>query len=155
MGASCYFIGHREAREDLISALAVAVERHIIDYGVTDFYVGHYGGFDNLAARVVKESKERHPEIRLVLVLPYHPAIRPIKTPKSFDGTYYPWEDENIPKRLAIIKTNQRMVDTCDYLIAYAYHFHGGTGQIVEYARKQEEKGLIRVTNLSQKPSAL
>ena len=114
-------------------------------------YVGHYGGFDGLAAQAVKEARERHPEIRLTLVLPYHPAIRPINTPKGFDGTFYPWEEERIPKRLAIIKTNQRMVDTCDYLITYAYHFLGGTGQTVEYARKREKRGLIHVENLAEK----
>lgn len=75
-----------------------------------------------------------------MLVLPYHPAIRPIKPPQGFDGTYYPWADDQVPKRLAIIKTNQRMIDTCDYLIAYAHHHLGGTGQIVEYARKREIK---------------
>ena len=155
MGASCFFIGHRETGGDVVPALTEAVERHITDYSVTDFYVGHYGGFDGLAAQAVKEARERHPEIRLTLVLPYHPAIRPISTPKGFDGTFYPWEDEKIPKRLAIIKTNQRMVDTCDYLITYAYHFLSGTGQIVEYARKREEKGRIKVTNLSQNPSSL
>ena len=119
---SCFFIGHREAGGDVFPALSEAVEHHITEHGVTDFYVGHYGGFDGLAAQAVKEARERHPEIRLTLVLPYHPAIRPINTPKGFDGTFYPWEEERIPKRLAIIKTNQRMVDTCDYLITYAYH---------------------------------
>ena len=155
MGTSCYFIGHRDAGEELLSGLAVAVERHIMEYDVTDFYVGHYGGFDNLAARVVKESKKRHPEIRLMLVLPYHPAIRAISAPEGFDGTFYPWEGETIPRKLAIIQTNRRMVDMCDYLIAYAHHFLGGTGQVVERARKREVKGFIRVTNLSKKATAL
>lgn len=135
----------------MFPALSEAVEHHITEHGVTDFYVGHYGGFDGLAAQAVKEARERHPEIRLTLVLPYHPVIRPINTPKGFDGTFYPWEEERIPKRLAIIKTNQRMVDTCDYLITYAYHFLGGTGQTVEYARKREKRGLILVENLSEK----
>lgn len=148
---SCFFIGHREAGGDVFPALSEAVEHHITEYGVTDFYVGHYGGFDELAAQAVKEARERHPGIRLTLVLPYHPAIRPINTPKGFDGTFYPWEEERIPKRLAIIKTNQRMVDTCDYLITYAYHFLGGTGQTVEYARKREKRGLIHVENLAEK----
>ena len=151
MGRSCYFIGHREAGKDVFPLLVEAVEKHITEYGVTDFYVGHYGGFDRLAAQAVEEAKERHPVIRLTLVLPYHPAIRPISPPKGFDGTFYPWEDEKIPKRLAIIKTNQRMVDTCDYLITYAYHFLGGTGQIVEYAKKREKRGLIHIENLAEK----
>lgn len=148
---TCFLIGHRDVDIEVYSLLMAEVERHITEYGVTNFYVGHYGGFDRLAAQAVKDAKERHPEIRLTLVLPYHPAIRPINTPKGFDGTFYPWEDEKIPKRLAIIKTNQRMVDTCDYLITYAYHFLGGTGQIVEYARKGEKKGLIHIENLAEK----
>lgn len=152
---SCFFIGHRDAGKDMFPLLVEAVEQHIAEHGVTDFYVGHYGNFDRLAAQAVVDAKEQHPDIRLTLVLPYHPAIRPIKMPKGFNGTYYPWEDENIPKRLAIIKTNQRVVNTCAYLITYAYHFLGGTGQIVEYARKREAKGLITVTNLAQNPSAL
>lgn len=151
MGTSCYFIGHREAGKDVFPLLVEAVEKHITEHGVTDFYVGHYGGFDRLAAQAVEEAKERHPVIRLTLVLPYHPAIRPINVPKGFDGSFYPWEDEKFPKRLAIIKTNQRMVDTCDYLITYAYHFLGGTGQIVEYARKREKRGQIHVENLAEK----
>ena len=151
MGASCFFIGHREAGRDVYPLLVEAVENHIAKCGVTDFYVGHYGGFDRLAAQAVEDAKERHPEIQLTLVLPYHPAIRPINVPKGFDGSFYPWEDEKIPKRLAIIKTNQRMVDTCDYLITYAYHFLGGTGQIVEYARKREKRGQIHVENLAEK----
>ena len=119
MAKSCFFIGHRDANVNIYPSLLSEVERHVTEYGVTDFFVGHYGSFDRMAAQAVKEVKAHYSEVRLMLVLPYHPAIRPIETPKGFDGTYYPWEDERIPKRLAIIKTNQRMVDTCDYLIAY------------------------------------
>ena len=43
------------------------------------------------------------------------------------------------------------MVNDCDYLIAYAWHYLGGSGQIVEYARKREERGLIHVENLAEK----
>ena len=57
----------------------------------------------------------------------------------------------SIPKRIAIVKTNQRMVSDCDYLIAYAWHHMGGSGQIVEYARKREKRGLIHVENLAEK----
>lgn len=152
---SCFFIGHHNTDQSILPALVETVERHISEYGVTDFFVGHYGSFDSMAAHAVQIAKERHPEIRLTLVLPYHPAIRPIDKPEGFDSTYYPWEDENIPKRLAIVKTNRRMVDTCNYLIANAWHHLGGSGNVVDYARKREEKGLIRVTNLAQQTNAL
>lgn len=45
---SCFFIGHREASEEIFPELAEAVERHIVDYGVTEFIVGNYGGFDRI-----------------------------------------------------------------------------------------------------------
>ena len=131
--------------------LSETVERHITEYGVSTFFVGHYGSFDRMAAQAVKEAKKLHPEVRLLLVLPYHPAIQPIEKPEGFDSTYYPWVDEHIPKRVAIVKTNQRMVDDCEYLITYAFHFLGGSGQIVEYARKQEKRGVIHVENLAEK----
>ena len=45
---SCFVIGHREASEEIFPELAEAVERHIVDYGVTEFIVGNYGGFDRI-----------------------------------------------------------------------------------------------------------
>ena len=83
---SCFFIGHREASEEIYPALYAAVEQHILEYGVTEFIVGHYGGFDRLAASAVKEAKRFYPEVKLILLLPYHPAERPISTPDGFDG---------------------------------------------------------------------
>lgn len=148
---SCFFIGHHDAKDEVYCALRTEVERHITEYGVTSFFVGHYGNFDRMAAAAVKEAKAYHPEVQLLLVLPYHPAIHPIEKPDGYDSTYYPWKDERIPKRLAIVKTNQRMVSDCDYLIAYAWHHLGGSGQIVEYARKREKLGLIHIENLAEK----
>ena len=42
-GKSCFFIGHREASEEIFPALYAAVEQHIVEYGVTEFIVGYYG----------------------------------------------------------------------------------------------------------------
>ena len=83
MKKSCFFIGHSNTGAEVLPLLAEAVERHITEYGVTSFYVGHYGSFDDMAAHTVKEAKKRHPEVRLMLVLPYHPAIRPIEKPTA------------------------------------------------------------------------
>lgn len=66
-GKSCFFIGHREASKEIYSVLYAAVEQHIVEYGVTEFIVGHYGGFDRLAASAVKEAKRFYPEVRLSL----------------------------------------------------------------------------------------
>ena len=73
---SCFFIGHREATEEIYPTLYVAVKQHIVEYGVTEFIVGHYGGFDRLAALAVKEAKISHPDVKLTLLLPYQMCIR-------------------------------------------------------------------------------
>ena len=62
---SCFFIGHREASSEVLPALTEAVEQHIVEYGVTEFIVGNYGGFDYMAAKAVIAAKERHPGITL------------------------------------------------------------------------------------------
>lgn len=134
---SCFFIGHREASSEILPALAEAVEKHITQYGVTEFIVGNYGGFDHMAAKAVIEAKERHPEITLSMLLPYHPAERPIAPPKGFDNTFYPPDMEKVPRKLAIVRANRYMVDHVDYLIAYAWHLASNARNLVEYAQKK------------------
>ena len=148
IGKSCFFIGHREASEEIYPALYAAVEQHIWEYGVTEFIVGHYGGFDRLAASTVKEAKRFYPEVKLTLLLPYHPAERPIPKPDGFDSTYYPLGMENVPRKLAIVRANRYMVDHTDFLIAYAWHPASNARDLLEYARKREGNGLIHVTAL-------
>ena len=94
---SCFFIGHRETPEEIYPVLCATVEEHIVRYGVTEFIVGHYGCFDGFAAKAVKTAKQAHPEVGLTLLLPYHPAERPIPVPDGFDSTYYPPGMENVP----------------------------------------------------------
>ena len=80
-GKSCFFIGHREAPDNVLPILQEAVNKHIEEYGVTEFIVGHYGNFDHLAAKAVIAAKRLHPGITLSLLIPYHPAERAIKKP--------------------------------------------------------------------------
>ena len=134
---SCFFIGHREASSEVLPALAEAVEMHITENGVTEFIVGNYGGFDHMAAKAVIAAKERHPEITLSLLIPYHPAERPIEPPQGFDNTFYPPGMEKIPRRLAIVRANRYMVDHVDYLIAYAWHPASNARDLVKYAERR------------------
>ena len=145
---SCFFIGHREASSDILPALAEAIEKHIMKYGVTEFVVGNYGGFDRIAAKAVIEAKERHPSITLSMLIPYHPAERSIEPPPGFDNTFYPPGMEKVPRRLAIVRANRYMVDHVDYLIAYAWHPASNARELVEYAKKRELRNLISVTVL-------
>lgn len=143
---NCFFIGHREAGEEISKQLAETVERHIREYGVNNFTVGNYGGFDRLSASAVIAAKEIHPDIRLFLLLPYHPSERHVEVPSDFDGTFYPPGMESVPKRLAIVRANRYMIDHSDYLIAYAWHPASNARNLVEYARKREKHEEIHIT---------
>jgi len=139
---SCFFIGHREASSEVLPALAEAIEQHIVEYGVTEFIVGNYGGFDQMVAKTVIAAKERYPEITLSLLIPYHPAERPIKPPPGFDNTFYPPGMEKVPHRLAIVRANRFVVDHVDYLIAYVWHPASNARDLMEYAQK---KGILTI----------
>ena len=147
---TCFFIGHREAPDSLLPELSAEIERHITEYGVTDFVVGRYGRFDTLAAQCVKAAKKRHPEVTLTLLLPYHPYDRPTPTPSGFDATFYPPGMETVPKRLAIVQANRYMVDHSQFLIAYAWHPASNARNLVEYAMKRANRGLMKVTVLAK-----
>ena len=143
---SCFFIGHREASEGIYPALYAAVEQHILEYGVTEFIVGHYGGFDRLAASAVKEAKHFHPEVKLTLLLPYHPAERPIPTPDGFNSTFYPPGMESVPRKVAIVRANRYVVDHVDYLIAYTWHPASNAWELAEYAKRRAKKDALVIT---------
>ena len=142
---SCFFIGHREASSEIFPALIDAVEQHIVEYGVTEFIVGNYGGFDHMAAKAVIAAKNQHPEITLSMLIPYHPAERPMALPHGFDNTFYPSGMEKVPRKLAIVRANRYMVDHVDYLIAYAWHPASNSRNLIEYAIRKN----VPVTNIS------
>lgn len=132
---TCFFIGHRDAPESVYARLQAAVERHITEYGVTDFVVGRYGNFDHLAARAVIEAKQRHPEVTLTLLLPYYRA-RTEPLPDGFDGSLFPDGLEAVPKRAAILRANRYMLHHCEYMIVYDAGRIGNTRKLVSVARK-------------------
>lgn len=145
-GKTCFFIGNRHTPSDIKAQLAGAVERHISEYGVNTFTVGHYGGFDYMVQGVLSEAKTRHTDIELYLLAPYA-LTQKRDIPESFDGSFYPEGLEKVPFRYAIVQANKYMVQNSDYLISYCHHI-GNTRNIVEYAQRREKKGLIKVTLL-------
>lgn len=146
---TCFFIGSRHAGGQLWKPLTQAIERHITEYGVEQFIVGHYGNFDAMAARALCQAKRDHPELSLLLLLPYHPHGSPVAAPPGFDGTYYPEGMEQVPKRLAIVRANRYMVDHSQHLISFAPGV-GSSRDLMEYALRREKRGLIRVEQLAR-----
>lgn len=84
-------------------------------------------------------------------MIPYHPADRPIEAPPGYDGTYYPEGMEAVSRRYAIVKANRMMIDTCDWLVAYVTHTISNAHNLLEYAMRQQKKGLIQVINLDDR----
>ena len=146
--STCFFIGHRNAPEALRPLLDAAIERHISEYGVTEFIAGHYGRFDYMAAGAVRRAKKLHPDVMLTLLLPYYPFDHDTS---DYDRTYYPEGMETVPKPFAIVRANEYVIrHACDYLIAYDRFLATKTHDFVELALQREKKGLIHVTNLAE-----
>lgn len=141
---SCFFIGHREATDALLPQLLDVIE-DLVAQGVTDFVVGHYGGFDRVAAGAVLRAKAHRPHITLTMLLPYHPAQRPLPLPPGYDGSFYPPGMENVPRRLAILRANRYMVDHTDVLVAYVWHPASNARELLDYAEKKGQPRIIRI----------
>jgi len=142
---SCFFLGHADAPSSLYPDLLAAIKHHITEHSVTEFFAGQHGAFDRLALRALREAKTRYPHIRLIHVQPYHLGLNPTSA-DGFDESFYPFEMPVHP-RFAISKANHKMIETCDFLIAYVWH-SGRSRAFFEYAKRQESKGLLHILNL-------
>ena len=135
---SCFLIGHRDAPITVLPELIQEIERHIMEYGVYDFVVGRYGSFDRLAAIAVSET----------LLHPYAFDL-PLSKSEEFDAVFYPPGMESVPKRLAIVRANQYMIEHSTHLIAYVSHPSVGSRMAFEAALARQKRGLMCVTNIA------
>lgn len=142
---TCFLIGHRDAPGELRERLVRAIDEAVVRDGVTEFVVGQYGAFDRMAAGCLAEAKKAHPGLRLLLLLPYHPAERPVDLPRGFDGSFYPPGMEQVPRRLAIVRANEYMARHCDLLICYSVLENSNPGRIIKRAAPH-----CRIINLAQ-----
>lgn len=146
----CFFIGHRETSRQILPDMIEAIEKLIREEQVTQFYVGGYGNFDLFAGEAVIQLKKKYRSIELFLVLPYQPAECKKEMPPGYDGTFYPDGMETVSGRYAIVKANQKMIDTCDWLIAYVTHTVSNAQKLLEYAMRREKKGLFMLLILEK-----
>lgn len=142
---SCFLFGHADCPDQVLSRLEQAIETAISN-GVTDFYVGNRGAFDRLATTAVKQAKKKFPEVRLYLLLAYHPAERPQELSEGFDGTYYPLEKTS-PRRFAIVRANEAMLRQAEYVICYVNHV-GNTRKLFAVAQKRRE---LTIDNIAER----
>ena len=77
----CTFAGHSEIHNsNLVEAIKTTAKELITEYGVNEFWVGHYGDFDHYAAKAIRELKQEY-DIELVLV---QEAAQRHMTPQKF-----------------------------------------------------------------------
>lgn len=138
------FCGHRDVFDpEAVGARLNETVEELIREGADCFYLSGYGQFDALAAAAVRKQKERYLEIRSVLVLPY---LDRSFAASDYDETVYP-PLENVPKRYAISRRNEYMIDRSDVVIAFVTHNFGGAYNSLYYAQRKQKR-IIRYDRL-------
>ena len=113
-----------------------------------DFYLGGYGNFDNFALKCARKYKELYKNAKLVFITPYLDkwlSVRKDILEKYYDEIVYP-DIECVPKRFAIIKRNEWIIERADYVFAYVKTHYGGAYRTLLYAHKHKKP----YTNLYQ-----
>ena len=142
-GKICCFAGHSEVYDTkAVSAiLKDKIEYLNLNENVKEFWAGNYGQFDMLAAKCVRELKNKYKDIELILVIPYI-----TKEINEYKEQYYAEYDEIImadiplstPNRLKILKCNEYMVRESEYMICYVKYSWGGAAKTLNYAKKMK-----------------
>jgi len=137
------FCGHGDIIYDDIvyKTLCDEIEKQIKN-GCSEFYLGGYGRFDIMAANILKKLKGTY-DIKSFLILAY---LNKKYDASLYDGTIYP-PLEYVPKKFAIIKRNEWMVNNSDIVIAYVGHSWGGAAKTLDYAIKRK-KHIINIAEI-------
>lgn len=146
--AVCFMFGHANCPDSILPKLEQSIEACYAKYNIRCFYVGNRGHFDSLATTAVKRAKLRHNDIRLYLLLAYHPAERAVNLSPGFDGSYYP-SLENVPRQFAIVRANQHMADIADCIICYVRHM-GNARNLLEHAQQRQKKRGVPIENVAE-----
>ncbi len=130
------FCGHSElhACNGLEDWLYDVIEASIQE-GAHIFYLGGYGAFDLLAARIVTQLKKKYPYIERTFVTPY---LNREMNKALYDNSYYP-NLETVPKRLAILRRNEKMIEEASIVIAFVQYSWGGAAKTLAYAQRKKK----------------
>ena len=130
------FCGHRDElfTQEQKDWLIKTTEQLILE-GATVFYLGGYGDFDSLAKKTVLELKKKYPQIHPVQVLAY--LDKKEEFPTEIETVYPPLE--KVPKKYAILRRNQWMVENSDVIISAVRYGWGGAQKTLDYAKKKEK----------------
>ena len=135
---TCCFFGHREVTHNIRPKLTSIIEKLITEDSVTEFYVGNQGQFDNMVYSVLKELKAKYPQIRYTVVLAYMPDEHFQEV--YGEDTLFPDGMENVPKKFAISKRNDWMIQQSCFAVCYVHKITGGAAKFREKCIKKKLK---------------
>ena len=113
------------SREEIGNPVYPPAQRKLAEHGIS---------CDGHAARQLTNQDYDKYDL-LILVLPYLNGAMPAE---GYDETVYP-PLESVPRRYAILRRNEWMIQRCDVLIAYVTHGWGGAAKTLAYARKRKK----------------
>ena len=140
------FTGHRTIpllKKWKIEKKLKEVLETLIEEGYCYFGAGGALGFDTIAAQAVLGLKKKHPEIKLILVLPCKNQTRgweekDVSVYESIieqaDKVVYTQEHYD---RGCMFKRNRHLVDNSSVCVAYLTEEKGGTAYTVNYANQK------------------
>ena len=104
------------------------------------FYLGGYGDFDRLCLRTLKDLKNDFPDIELIFITPYlDKNYSKLEFAKNhYDDVIFP-PLESVPRKFAILKRNEWMVEEADLVIAHVMYSWGGAVKTLEYAKRKKK----------------
>ena len=138
---TCTFFGHRDFSGDIKGALNETL-RELIELSDADkFLVGNNGKFDRVVTEILRGLKKKYPHICVLVVLAYMPVGNNIEMFDDDVDLVYPEGLEFVPKRLAIVKRNEWMIEQSDVVVTYAISA-GGAAKFKSLAEKKKKKVL-------------
>lgn len=142
---TCCFTGHRKIpvnETEKIKDRLAHVITSLYAKGICNFGAGGALGFDTLAAQAVLKLRDKHPAIKLILVLPCYMQTRrwqpdAIKTyeqiKQAADQVVYTSQEYT---RDCMYKRNRYLVDHSSICVCYMTSGKGGTAYTVKYANQ-------------------
>ena len=137
------FFGHSNClfNDDIKKQLKNILLDEIIKNPTCKFYLGGYGDFDGLCLRALRELKHDFPTIEILFITPYLD-----KNYSKLELAKYYYDDvifppiESVPRKFAILKRNEWMVEQADLVIAYVKYSWGGAAKALEYAKRKKKR---------------
>ena len=144
------FCGHSNClfSDDEKEKLKQILIKEITKNPTCKFYLGGYGDFDSLCLQTLRELKKEFQDVELIFITPYID-----KNYSKLEFAKYHYDDvifpplESVPRKFAIIKRNEWMVEEADLVIAYVKYSWGGAAKTLEYAKRKK----VPIINISLK----